>query len=121
MLNEREMVKMNRNWMLVLVAGVFEIAWVIGLKHAENLLAWSGTIVAIAISMVLLIKASQRLPVGTTYAVFTGIGTAGTVVIEMAVFGEPFRLSKVLLIMLLLSGVIGLKTVTTERETRGGE
>ncbi|GAA3406459.1 multidrug efflux SMR transporter [Paenibacillus hodogayensis] len=109
---------MNRNWMLVFTAGLFEIAWVSGLKHADTILAWIGTIAAILISMDLLIRASKRLPVGTTYAVFTGIGTAGTVLLEMLVFGEPFRLAKLLLILLLLAGVVGLKTITKEHDVK---
>ncbi|TMV52127.1 multidrug efflux SMR transporter [Paenibacillus mesophilus] len=109
---------MNRNWMLVFVAGLFEIAWVSGLKHAYDTLTWIGTIVAILISMDLLIRASKRLPIGTTYAVFTGIGTAGTVVMEMVVFGEPFKIGKLLLIMLLLAGVVGLKTITKEHGSK---
>ncbi|ASS77093.1 QacE family quaternary ammonium compound efflux SMR transporter [Tumebacillus algifaecis] len=111
---------MNRNWMIVLIAAVFEVAWVMGLKHAETPNQWSGTGIAILVSMVLLIKASQKLPLGTTYAVFTGLGTAGTVVVEMAVFGEPFHIAKVLLILLLLGGVVGLKTVTPDKKTKGG-
>ncbi|CAG7657350.1 DMT family transporter [Paenibacillus allorhizosphaerae] len=103
---------MNRNWLMVFIAGLFEIAWVIGLKHSNSLIGWLGTIIAILISMDLLIRASKRLPVGTTYAVFTGIGTSGTVIMEMLVFGEPFKIAKLLLILLLISGVIGLKMIT---------
>ncbi|MEF3304927.1 DMT family transporter [Paenibacillus sp. GYB003] len=109
---------MNRNWTLVFVAGLFEIAWVSGLKHANGVWSWLGTVAAILISMDLLIRASKRLPVGTTYAVFTGIGTAGTVLIEMVVFGEPFKIAKLLLILLLLAGVIGLKVVTGEQGSK---
>ncbi|MNP57937.1 Multidrug resistance protein YkkC [compost metagenome] len=69
-------------------------------------------------SMYLLILATKKLPVGTAYAVFTGIGTAGTVIAEMVLFGEPFRIIKLLLILLLLSGVIGLKIVTVEPQTK---
>lgn len=107
--------------MLVLIAAVFEVGWVMGLKHAATPLEWTGTAVAIAISMWLLIKASQTLPVGTTYAVFTGLGTAGTVIMEMAVFGEPFHIVKMLLILLLLGGVIGLKAVTGAKQSEGGD
>ncbi|AMA72812.1 MULTISPECIES: DMT family transporter [Aneurinibacillus] len=111
---------MNRNWILVLIAGFFEVAWVIGLKHAYNFWTWVGTIIAIYVSFDLLIRSSSRLPVGTVYAVFTGIGTAGTVIMEMLVFGEPFQWVKVLLILLLLIGVIGLKVVTKESEDNVG-
>lgn len=109
---------MNRHWLYIAVAGVFEIAWVTGLKHAYNTWTWAGTLAAIAISMDLLIRATKKLPVGTAYAVFTGMGTAGTVLMEMLVFGEPFTWSKLLLILLLLTGVIGLKIVTTEQASK---
>lgn len=66
-----------------------------------------------------LVVASSKLPTGTTYAVFTGMGTAGTVCVEMVVFGEPFQLIKVGLIALLLVGVIGLKVVTKPVDKEG--
>jgi paired small multidrug resistance pump len=107
--------------MMVLFAGVFEVIWVMGLKHAEHTWTWLGTAAAMYISFILLIRSSARLPVGTVYAVFTGIGTAGTVLAEMLMFGEPFRWAKILLILLLLAGVIGLKVVTIESGKEGAE
>lgn len=107
---------MKREWNIVFFAGLFEIGWVIGLKHADSPLTWIGTVICIYVSMHLLIVASKNLPVGTTYAVFTGIGTAGTVISDIVLFDEPFSLVKVLLIALLLSGVIGLKSITKEVE-----
>ncbi|PYI55743.1 DMT family transporter [Paenibacillus flagellatus] len=109
---------MNRHWITVWIAGCFEIAWVIGLKHAYDATTWLLTLAAIAVSMALLIRASGKLPVGTTYAVFTGIGTAGTVLMETIVFGEPLRVVKLLLILLLVCGVAGLKLVTVETKTK---
>lgn len=109
---------MNRNWVMVFVAGLFEIVWVIGLKHSHSAWAWIITFIAILISMDLLIRASSRLPVGTTYAVFTGIGTTGTVITEMLVFGEPFKLAKLLLILLLIAGVVGLKMITSTKTSK---
>lgn len=106
----------NKYWLLVIVAACFEVLWVMGLKHAEGLAAWSGTIVAIIVSFLLLIYTAKKLPTSTAYAVFVGLGTVGTVIVEMAVFGEPFRWSKVGLIAVLLIGIIGLKMVT-----HGGE
>ncbi|WP_422658640.1 DMT family transporter [Paenibacillus sp. EC2-1] len=105
---------MNRNWIYVLLSGLVEIVWVIGLKHSSNVWEWLGTLLAICASFYLIIEAAKRLPVGTVYAVFTGIGTAGTVAAEMLLFGEPFKLVKVLLIGVLLAGVIGLKLVTDD-------
>ncbi|MGV2687114.1 QacE family quaternary ammonium compound efflux SMR transporter, partial [Clostridium perfringens] len=86
---------MNRNWLYVLLAGLVEIIWVMGLKHSSNTWEWLGTVAAITASFYLIIEAAKRLPVGTVYAVFTGIGTAGTVASEMLFFGEPFKVLKV--------------------------
>lgn len=105
---------MNRNWLYVLFSGLVEIVWVVGLKHSGNIWEWLGTALAIIASFYLIIEAAKRLPVGTVYAVFTGIGTAGTVAAEMLVFGEPFKPIKIILIGVLLAGVIGLKLVTDD-------
>lgn len=103
---------MNRQWLYVFIGGIIEVVWVSGLKHSNTIGEWIGTALAIMFSFLLIIMASKKLPIGTVYAVFTGLGTGGTVLAEMLLFDEPFRLSKVLLILLLLSGVIGLKLVT---------
>ena len=112
---------MNRDWMFVLGAGFFEILWVIGLKHSGNWVSWIGTVIAIYISTDLLIRSTKRLPVSTVYAVFTGIGTMGTVLAEILIFEEPFSWIKLFLILLLLSGVFGLKMVTKEGSDEKGE
>lgn len=112
---------MNKDWNIVFLAGLFEVGWVVGLKHSSNLWTWGLTIVAIYVSMHLLIIGSKRLPVGTTYAVFTGMGTTGTVILEVVVFGEALQIGKILLIALLLTGVIGLKIITPESNDREGE
>jgi paired small multidrug resistance pump len=109
--------KMNPNWSKVVIAACFEVFWVIGLKHAGHFWAWSGTIIAIILSFYFLISASEKLPVGTAYAVFVGLGTSGTVIAEIALFNEPVHWPKLLLIVLLLIGVVGLKMVTREKET----
>lgn len=111
---------MKRNWLIVIIAAIFEVFWVIGLAHAYNFWTWSGTIIAIVISNYLLIKSSSILPAGTVYSVFVGIGTAGTVIIEILFFNEPIKTSKLLFIAILLYGVIGLKTVTDEDIKQGG-
>ncbi|ADV96320.1 multidrug efflux SMR transporter subunit YkkC [Bacillus subtilis] len=109
-------------WGLVVLAAVFEVVWVIGLKHADSALTWSGTAIGIIFSFYLLMKATHSLPVGTVYAVFTGLGTAGTVLSEIVLFHEPVGWPKLLLIGVLLIGVIGLKLVTQdETEEKGGE
>ncbi|MCF6138452.1 DMT family transporter [Pseudalkalibacillus berkeleyi] len=112
---------MNTNWIKVFIAALFEVFWVIGLKHANDFWTWGGTVIAIIISFYLMIMAGKNLPVGTVYAVFVGLGTAGTVSSEILLFGEPFQAEKVLLILLLISGVIGLKIVTNDyaKESEG--
>jgi paired small multidrug resistance pump len=112
---------MNTNWIKVFVAAFFEVFWVIGLKHADDFLTWAGTGISIIISFYLMIMAGRKLPVGTVYAVFVGLGTAGTVISEIIFFSEPFKMSKILLILLLLTGVIGLKIVTKDKVKEGAE
>lgn len=110
---------MNKEWLKVFIAAFFEVFWVIGLKHASDIWMWIGTIISIIISFYVLIMAGKKLPVGTVYAVFVGLGTAGTVASEILFFGEPFKMVKLLLILLLLAGVIGLKLVTGEADKEG--
>ncbi|MNZ90654.1 Multidrug resistance protein YkkC [compost metagenome] len=105
---------MNKGWVYIGAGAIFEVLWVMGLKHSHDVLTWAGTCIAIFVSFQLLIKASAKLPTGTVYAVFTGLGTTGTVIVEMLVFGEPFKILKIVLILLLLAGVLGLKLVTDE-------
>ncbi|MEG0259229.1 MAG: multidrug efflux SMR transporter [Lysinibacillus sp.] len=112
---------MNKQWMSVFIAAFFEVGWVVGLKHADNILEWMGTAIAICISFYLLIRAGEFLPVGTVYAVFVGLGTAGTVCLGILLFDEPFSISKIVLIFILLAGVIGLKLLTGEDSKRGVE
>lgn len=112
---------MNKEWFKLVIAAFFEVGWVIGLKHAESVLAWSGTALAIYVSFYLLIASGKKLPVGTSYAVFTGLGTAGTVLAEIVLFGVPFQWIKVLLILFLLSGIVGLKLLTDSQEHEGRE
>lgn len=105
---------MSKQWLNIFVAAFFEVGWVIGLKHANSVLEWLGTAIAIFISFYLLIKAGESLPVGTVYAVFVGLGTAGTVFADSLLFGEPWKLAKIASITVLLAGVVGLKLVTGE-------
>lgn len=107
---------MGKNWILVVIAGVFEVVWVAGLKHADSFLTWAITVIALVVSFAVLIYSGKKLPTSTVYAVFVGLGTAGTVVSEMVLFGEPFSWAKIGLIALLLVGIIGLKLVTHEHE-----
>lgn len=108
-------------WLLLFIAGLFEIVWVTGLKYATTWWAWAGTVLILIASFGLLLRCSKTLPVGTVYAVFTGIGTAGTVATEMIFFGEPLEFTKVFLILLLVSGVLGLKLVTPHPQQEGAK
>ena len=110
---------MNANWVKVIIAAFFEVFWVIGLKHADDFWTWSGTVIAIIVSFYLMIMAGKELPVGTVYAVFVGLGTAGTVFSDIVFFEEPFKAAKVILILVLLAGVIGLKLVTKDTVEEG--
>lgn len=112
---------MNTNWIKVLIGAFFEVLWVIGLKHANGFWTWTGTVISIIISFYVIILAGRKLPVGTVYVVFVGLGTAGTVLSEIIFFGEPFKIEKIILILLLLAGVIGLKLVAKGEIQNGAE
>jgi paired small multidrug resistance pump len=112
---------MNTNWVKLFVAAILEIFWVIGLTHSDDFWTWTGTIIAIIVSNYLMITVAQVLPAGTVYAVYVGLGTAGTVIADIVFFGEPFKWEKILLIFILLAGVIGLKLVTEEKTKEGAE
>ncbi|MCU6707269.1 multidrug efflux SMR transporter [Paenibacillus sp. J5C_2022] len=102
-------------WVYVILAGIIEVFWVIGLKKASSLLEWAAVAAAIVISFFLLFKAFKSLPVGTVYAVFTGLGAGGIVLSEILFFGEPFSIVKIALIGLIFVGVIGLKRISGEK------
>ncbi|MGX6979581.1 DMT family transporter [Vagococcus elongatus] len=105
---------MNKYWSKIIIAAIFEVGWVIGLKHSASIFHWLMTFIAIFISFYLLITATQKLPVGTAYAVFVGLGTTGTVLMDTLLFDAPLSLAKVLFIGLLLVGVVGLKMLTDQ-------
>ncbi|MGW7929290.1 DMT family transporter [Staphylococcus xylosus] len=103
------------NWLKIIIASVFEVGWVIGLTHATSVIEWLLTIIAIFLSFYLLIEASKRLPVGSAYAVFVGLGTTGVTVFDFLFFDASFSMIKVILIFILLGGVISLKLVTSSK------
>ena len=99
-------------WFLLCVAGVFEIAWAVGLKYSDGfsrLVPSVLTVGAMAASIVLLSIALRSLPVGTAYAVWTGIGAAGTAVLGMYLFQEPATVLRLASIALVITGIAGLK------------
>lgn len=105
-------------WLYVLFAAVVEVFWVIGLRYSDSLLDWLGTTIAIIFSFYFIIKACEKLPAGTVYAVFTGSGAAAIVLIDFLVFGADFSFAKVFFIGLIIIGVIGIK-MTTDDEDQG--
>lgn len=107
---------MNAHWMKVFVAAFLEVFWVIGLTHAYNFWTWTGTVILIIASNFLMITAAQKLPAGTVYAIFVGLGIGGTVLAEIIFFGEAFKWAKILLVSVLLLGVMGLKLITDEEK-----
>lgn len=108
---------MDKKWLQVVIASIFEVGWVVGIKYATTVFNWSLTVIAIIVSFYLMINASNKLPVGTVYAVFVGLGTVGTVVADIIFFGQPVVLIKIVLILVLLVGVVGLKVLTPKEET----
>lgn len=106
------------NWVLLIIAGLFEVAFAFCLGKAkettdnEMYLWYVGFLVALAISMILLVKATQTLLIGTTYAVWTGIGAVGTVLVGIFVFKEPATFLRILFITTLIGSIIGLKVVS---------
>jgi quaternary ammonium compound-resistance protein SugE len=99
-------------WILLGLAGLAEIGWVIALKYSEGFtkpLASAATVISLAISMLLLGWAAKTLPIGTAYAVWTGIGAAGAVIAGVYLFGESTNTVRLLCIALIIAGVAGLK------------
>ncbi len=106
------------NWLTLIVAGLFEVgfAFCLGkarLHHGQTaVLWWAGFAICLLISMFLLYKATLSLPIGTAYAVWTGIGAVGTVILGILVFKEPVHFWRVFFLCTLILSIIGLKAVT---------
>jgi quaternary ammonium compound-resistance protein SugE len=101
--------------MLLLVAGLFEVAWAIGLKYTDGftrLLPTALTLVAMIVSVVCLALALRAIPVGTGYAVWTGIGAVGTALLGIVLFGESASVARLGCITLIVAGIVGLKLVS---------
>jgi quaternary ammonium compound-resistance protein SugE len=101
-------------WMYLVLAGLFEIGWAIGLKYTEGFskpLPSLLTASCMVVSLVLLALALKTLPVGTAYAIWTGIGAVGTALLGIALFGDPATAARLVSIAVIVSGIIGLKFV----------
>ena len=104
-------------WIILVIAGLLEIGWAVGLKYTEGftrLLPSIGTILAMVVSLALLGIAVRTLPLGTAYAVWTGIGTVGTVVVGILILGEPASFVRLFCVFLIVAGIVGLKLVTAQ-------
>lgn len=102
-------------WVLLLVAGLLEVGWAIGLKYTEGFTRlWPSalTLAAMVGSVVLLGVAMKSLPVGTAYAVWVGVGAVGTAILGMVLFGEAANLGRLLSLGLIVAGIVGLKLAT---------
>ena len=102
-------------WFSLFVAGLFEIGWAIGLKYTDGFSKlWPSvwTIVSMIVSLLFLEYALRTLPVGTAYAVWVGIGAVGTAILGMWLFNESRDIARVVCLLLIVAGVIGLKLVT---------
>lgn len=100
------------SWLYVAIAGCLEIVWAVGLKYTDGFTNfWPSLITAIAMlgSVFFLEESLKTIPIGTAYAVWTGIGAAGTAIIGMVFFEEPRVIGRVLCLLLIIAGVIGLK------------
>ena len=100
------------NWMLLALAGLFEIGWVYALKRSDNFSSLAFTALAVTLlvfSMACLSLSLRTIPVGTAYAVWTGIGAVGAAVLGIAAFGEPLTAIRLVCISLIVAGVVGLK------------
>ena len=98
-------------WLTLIVAGLLEVLWASGLKHVgpSRPITSLGVMAALAASMVLLWAATQKLPIGTAYAIWTGIGAVGAAGVGILIYGEPATTLRILCILLIVSGIVGLK------------
>jgi quaternary ammonium compound-resistance protein SugE len=99
-------------WLLLVLAGLFEVGWAIGLKYTEGFTRlWPtlGTVAAMIVSLGLLGLAMKSLPVGTSYAVWVGVGAVGTAILGIVLLGEPANAGRVFSLALIVAGIVGLK------------
>ncbi|MCO5121561.1 MAG: quaternary ammonium compound efflux SMR transporter SugE [Burkholderiaceae bacterium] len=103
------------NWLILFLAGLFEIGWAIGLKYTEGFTRpWPtiGTVLAMVVSVAMLGLAMKSLPVGTAYAVWVGVGAVGTAILGIWLFGESASIGRLVSLGLIVAGIVGLKLAT---------
>ncbi|OHE85372.1 MAG: molecular chaperone [Lysobacterales bacterium RIFOXYD1_FULL_69_11] len=103
------------SWIILVLAGLFEVGWAIGLKYTEGFTRlWPtvGTVAAMVVSLGLLGIAMKSLPVGTAYAIWVGVGAVGTVILGIVLFDEPVNALRIGSVVLIVAGLVGLKLAT---------
>jgi quaternary ammonium compound-resistance protein SugE len=103
-------------WLYLILAGLFEVGWALGLKYTDGFTKVTPsilTVIGMIGSFVLLGQALRVLPIGTAYAIWTGIGAVGTAILGMVLFGEPRDVARILCILLIVAGILGLKFTAT--------
>jgi quaternary ammonium compound-resistance protein SugE len=106
------MLSASLSWLILLIAGLFEVGWAIGLKYTEGFTRlWPtvGTVVCMTVSVLLLGLAMKTLPVGSAYAVWVGVGAVGTVILGIILLGEPASLARLVSVGFIIVGIVGLK------------
>lgn len=109
---EDDMLSASLSWLILLIAGLFEVGWAIGLKYTEGFTRlWPsvGTVACMTLSVLLLGLAMKTLPVGSAYAVWVGVGAVGTVILGIILLGEPASLARLVSVSFIIVGIIGLK------------
>lgn len=102
-------------WGILVLAGLFEVGWAIGLKYAEGFTRlWPSiwTVFAMIVSVLLLGVAMKSLPVGTAYSIWVGVGAVGTVILGIVLLGEPVNAARLISVALIVAGIVGLKLAT---------
>ncbi|MGE6631757.1 DMT family transporter [Bacillus sp. NPDC077027] len=112
---------MKRSWIYVGLTCLFELIWVFGLNKADALWQWAIIICLIPVDFYFLMKACEKLPTGTVYAIFAGVGTIGTSIMDFALFGGSFSVEKLLFMGILIVGIIGLKVSDVPENIQKGE
>lgn len=103
------------SWIVIVIAGMLEIVWAVGLKYTNGftrLWPTAGTVLAMVASVWLLAVAMKSLPVGTAYAIWVGIGAVGTAIAGIILFGESANIGRILSLTLIIAGIVGLKLST---------
>ncbi|WKZ41908.1 MAG: quaternary ammonium compound efflux SMR transporter SugE [Anaerolineales bacterium] len=103
------------SWIYLFIAGLFEIVWAIGLKYTQGFTRPLPSVITVAgmiVSFYFLALATKVLPIGTAYAIWTGIGAVGAVTLGIILFKEPFDLLRIIFLLFIVTGIIGLKVVS---------